>query len=197
MPVEVYHIQKGKLVRVPNPGEFGRGDCYLVDAGPKIYLWIGPKSSVDEKFLTAAEAVMRDTARQGHAQIERVEGGHEPQSFKALFPTFKLTDQDTESFLRKVQLEKHEHKLWRLSGDVGDSFYMEVPKKKESLDSEDVFVLDTWNKIYVWRGKKASARERMDATLIARRYDAERAGVQNVILVEEGEEPDEFRRALS
>ena len=196
MPVEVYHIQKGKLVRVPDPGAFGRGDCYLVDTGPKIYLWIGPKSSVDEKFLTAAEAVMKDTARKGHADIDRIDGGEEPASFKALFPNFRLTDEDTAGILRKVQLEKHEYKLWRLSGDVGDSFYVEVPKKKESLDSEDVFILDLWNKIYVWRGKKATARERFDATIVARSYDAERVGVQDVEVIDEGEETDEFRRAL-
>jgi len=194
--VDVYHIQKGKLVKVPNPGTFGRGDCYLVDAGAKIYLWIGPKSSPDEKFLTAAEAVMRDTSRKGQARIERIEGGSEPGAFKALFPKFMLTDQDTESILRKVQLQKHEFKLWRLSGDVGDSFYMEVPKKKESLDSEDVFILDTWDRVFVWRGKKASSRERFDATIVARSYDAERVGVQDIEIIDEGEETDEFRRAL-
>jgi hypothetical protein len=193
---EVYHIQKGKLVKVPNPGTFGRGDCYLVDAGPKIYLWIGPKSTVDEKFLTAAEAVMRDTSRKGQARIERIEGGSETPEFKTLFPKFQLTDEDTESILRKVQLQKHEFKLWRLSGDVGDSFYMEVPRKKESLDSEDVFILDVWNKVYVWRGKKASSRERFDATIIARSYDAERVGVQNIVVIDEEEETEEFRRAL-
>jgi hypothetical protein len=194
--VDVYHIQKGKLVKVPNPGTFGRGDCYLVDAGAKIYLWIGPKSSTDEKFLTAAEAVMRDTSRKGQARIDRIEGGSEPGAFKALFPKFMLTDQDTEGILRKVQLQKHEFKLWRLSGDVGDAFYAEVPKKKESLDSEDVFILDIWNKVFVWRGKKASAREKFDATVIARSYDAERVGTQEIEIIDEGEETDEFRRAL-
>ncbi|MEM2142472.1 MAG: hypothetical protein QXQ81_04365, partial [Candidatus Thorarchaeota archaeon] len=176
--VEVYHIQKGKLVRVPNPGRFGRGDCYLVDAGPKIYLWIGPKSTPDEKFLAAAEAVFRDVKRMGEARIEHVEGEKEPAEFRKLFQKIEITDEDTESILKKVQLQKHEYKLWRLSRDAGDSYYVEVPIKRSSLDSEDVFVLDTWDKIYVWRGKRSSARERFDATLIARSYDAERVGVQ-------------------
>ena len=48
----------------------------------------------------------------------------------------------------------------------------------------------------VWRGKQASAREKFDATLIARKYDAERVGVQEIELVEEGDESEEFLKAF-
>ena len=194
--ITVYHIQKGKLVVMPEPGAFGRGDCYLVDAGLKIYLWIGPKSSVDEKFLTAATAVMRDTARKGQAEIDRIEGGDEPVEFKALFPNFRLTDEDTEGILKKVHLETREYKLWRIHREGDETFFAEVPLSKESLKSDDVFLLDTWNDLFVWRGKGASAREKFDATILARRYDAERVGVQEIELIEEGTEPQEFLGAF-
>jgi hypothetical protein len=192
----VYHIQKGNLVRMADPGAFGRGDCYLVDAGLKIYIWVGPKSSVDEKFLAAAEAVFKDTARKGHADIDHIDGGEEPKEFKALFDDFKLTDEDTEGILKKVHLETHEYKLWRVHHEGDETYFAEVPLKRESLKSDDVFVLDTWDDIFVWRGKKASAREKFDGTLIARRYDAERVGVQEIELIEEGSEPAEFLDAF-
>ena len=188
----VFHIQKGRLVKMPDPGTFGRGDCYLVDDGVKIYLWIGPNSSVDEKFLTAASAVMKDTARKGHADIDRIEGGNEPPEFKALFDDFKLTDDDIAGILRKVQLETHEYKLWRVSREGDETFFTEVPLNRDSLKSDDVFILDTWDDIFVWRGAEASAREKFDGTLIARQYDAERVGVQEIELIEEGSEPDDF-----
>jgi len=191
-----YHIQKGRLVRMPDPGAFGRGDCYLVDAGAKIYLWIGPKSTVDEKFLTAAAAVMSDTEREGKADIDRIDGGNEPEEFKALFDDFQLTDQDTEGILRKVHLETHEYKLWKVHRDRDETFFAEVPLDKSSLKSDDVFILDTWDDIFVWRGKGASAREKFDANILARRYDAERVGVQDIEIIEEGEEPEEFLKAL-
>jgi hypothetical protein len=194
--ITVYHVQKGKLVVVPEPGAFGRGDCYLVDAGPKIYLWIGPDSSVDEKFLTAASAVMRDTARKGKADIDRIEGGNEPDNFKALFDSFRLTDQDTEGILKKVQLEKREYKLWRVHREGDETFFAEVPLAKDSLRSDDVFLLDLYEDVFVWRGKEASAREKFDATMLARRYDAERVGVQDIDLIEEGDEPEEFLKAF-
>lgn len=192
----VFHIQKGRLVRMSAPGAFGRGDCYLVDAGPKIYLWIGPKSTADEKFLTAASAVFKDTERKGHADIDRIEGGNEPEEFKALFDNFQLTDEDTEGILRKVQLEKREYKLWRVHHEGDDTFFAEVPVSRGSLRSDDVYLLDTWDDIFVWRGKEASAREKFDGTMLARRYDAERVGVQEIELIEDGSEPEEFWRAF-
>ncbi|TFG28033.1 hypothetical protein EU528_11815 [Candidatus Thorarchaeota archaeon] len=191
-----YHIQKGRLVRMPDPGAFGRGDCYLVDAGMKIYLWIGPKSSVDEKFLTAAAAVMSDADREGKGDIDRIEGGNEPDDFKALFDDFRLTDEDTEGILKKVHLESHEYKLWRVHREGDETFFAEVVLDKASLKTDDVFVLDTWDNIFVWRGKGATAREKFDGTIIARRYDAERVGVQEIELIEEGEEPEEFLKAF-
>ncbi len=192
----VFHIQKGNLVKMSNPGAFGRGDCYLVDAGVKIYLWIGPNSTVDERFLTAAEAVFRDTARKGHADIDHIDGGQEPEEFKALFDDFELTDEDTEGILKKVHLETHEYKLWRVHHEGDETFFAEVPVKRDSLKSDDVFLLDTWEDLYVWRGKDASAREKFDGTMIARRYDAERVGVQEIELIDEGDEPEDFLNAL-
>jgi hypothetical protein len=192
----VFHVQKGRLVRMKDPGAFGRGDCYLVDAGPKIYLWIGPKSTADEKFLTAASAVMKDTARKGHADIDRIEGGNEPESFKSLFDDFRLTDDDTAGILRKVQMETHEHKLWRVHREGDETFFAEVSREKPSLKSDDVFILDAWDTFFVWRGEDASAREKFDATILARRYDAERVGVQEIELIEEGNEPSEFLKLL-
>ena len=196
MEPTVYHIQKGRLVRMPDPGSFGRGDCYLVDAGMKIYLWIGPNSSVDEKFLTAASAVMTDQSREGKADIDRIDGGNEPDDFKALFPDFQLTDEDTEGILKKVHLETHEYKLWRVHREGDNTFFAEVPLDKDELKTDDVFILDTWDDIFVWRGKGATAREKFDGTILARQYDAERVGVQEIEIIEEGDEPEEFHKAF-
>ena len=193
---DTYHIQKGRLVKMPDPGAFGRGDCYLVDTGPKIYLWIGPKSTVDEKFLTAAAAVMSDADRQGKGDIDRIEGGNEPDDFKALFTDFRLTDEDTEGILKKVHLETHEYKLWRVHREGDETFFAEVPMNKGSLKTDDVYILDTWDDIFVWRGKGATAREKFDGNILARRYDAERVGVQEIEIIEEGDEPEEFLKAF-
>ena len=67
---------------------------------------------------------------------------------------------------------------------------------KDELKTDDVFILDTWDDIFVWRGKNATAREKFDGTILARQYDAERVGVQEIELIEEGDEPEEFLKAF-
>jgi hypothetical protein len=177
--------------------DFGDGDCYLVDTGSVIYLWCGSKATVDERFIGAVTSVWRDQDREGVARLVTVEARSEPPAFLDLFGgKIDITDQDTAGILKKVVLEKHEFKLFRLNIIGGVHLFVEVPKSKESLKSDDVFILDTFDKIYIWRGSSATGREKFHAMLIARRYDYERAGVQDIILVEEGEETQEFLKAL-
>ena len=139
---------------------------------------------------------MRDTERKGKADIDRIEGGNEPGDFKALFDDFGLTDEDTEGILKKVQLETREHKLWRVHREGDETFFAEVDLSRSSLKSDDVFLLDTFDDLWVWRGKNATAREKFDGTILARRYDAERVGVQEIEIVEEGQEPEEFFKSF-
>jgi hypothetical protein len=93
-------------------------------------------------------------------------------------------------------METHEHKLWRVHREGDETYFAEVSREKPSLKSDDVFILDAWDDLFVWRGKDASAREKFDATILARRYDAERVGVQEIELIEEGSEPSEFLKLL-
>jgi hypothetical protein len=132
----------------------------------------------------------------GKADIDRIEGGNEPGDFTALFDDFQLTDEDTEGILKKVQMETHEHKLWRVHREGDETFFAEVALSKDSLKSDDVFLLDAWDDIFVWRGKDASSREKFDGNILARRYDAERVGVQEIELIEEGQEPEEFFKSF-
>ena len=194
-----YHIQRGRVVRVPEnmDKDFGDGDCYLIDSGSIIYLWCGSTATVDERFIGAVTSVWRDQEREGVARLVTVEAKSEPPAFLEIFDgKINITDQDTESILKKVVLEQHEFKLFRLNIVGGVHLFVEVPRSKSSLKSDDVFILDTFDKIYIWRGSSSTGREKFHAMLIARRYDYERAGAQNIILIEDGEETKEFLKAI-
>ncbi|MFX1563722.1 MAG: hypothetical protein ACFFDP_10520 [Promethearchaeota archaeon] len=192
---EKFHIQKGQLVRVPEDmmNEFGNGDCYLVDTQATIYLWCGKGASPDERFIGAVTSVWRDQARKGAARLVTVEPGNEPPEFLALFGgSIRVTDRDTEGILKKVVLEKHEYKLFRLHITGGITLFVEVPRTRSSLTSDDVYLLDAFEHIFIWRGKASSSFEKFHGMLIARRYDTERAGAQFIVLIDEGQETDEF-----
>jgi gelsolin len=194
-----YHVQKDLLVRVPHDylHEFGTGDVYLIDTGPVIYSWIGNKSSPDERFIGAITSVWTDQDRKGAAKLVTVNEGEEPKEFLNLFKDkFTITEQDTEGILKRVALKQHEFKLFRVHIEKDLNLYYEVDRSKESLASDDVFLLDAYNKIYIWRGKESTAFERWEAMHIAEGYDTQRTGHQEIIIIEEDEEPKEFLKLL-
>lgn len=194
-----YHVQKGQLVRVPldHLNEFGTGDVYLIDTGPTIYSWIGKKSTPDERFIGAITSVWKDQDRKGAAKLVTVNEGEEPTAFLNLFKgKIIITEQDTEGILKRVALKQREFKLFRVHIEEDLNLYYEVDRTKDSLATDDVFLLDTYNKIYIWRGRESTAFERWEAMRISEDYDAQRAGHQEVIIVEEGEEPKEFFKLL-
>jgi hypothetical protein len=194
-----YHIQKDQLIRVPQDhlNEFGNGDVYMIDTGSVIYSWIGKKSSADERFIGAITSVWKDQDRKGAAKLVTVNEGEEPKEFLDLFDgSIIVTEQDTEGILKRVALKQREFKLFRIHIEDELNMYYEVERSKDSLTSDDVFLLDTYNKIYIWRGRESTAFERWEGMRIAEGYDAQRSGHQEVILVEEDEEPEEFFKLL-
>ncbi|MHA1606161.1 MAG: hypothetical protein ACTSWP_01225 [Candidatus Freyarchaeota archaeon] len=198
--VKIFMVEEGELTPVDKP-VFSRGDTYVVDAGDKIWIWIGSKSTVDEKFAGALLSDLIDKERRGRPDVETVEEGKETKEFLAAVKGMRIVDKDlAKSILKKVGVEKHEPVMYRISGEeyeaLEDIKFVQVPLSKEELNSEDVFLIDTWDKIYIWQGKKASIRERVAGGRIARAFDAERAGVQKEIFVEEGEEPEELKKIL-
>ncbi|MEM3594661.1 MAG: hypothetical protein QXS27_08010, partial [Candidatus Jordarchaeaceae archaeon] len=104
------------------------------------------------------------------------------------------------SILKKTEKKTHSVVMYRISGEefetLDDIQFVQVPLSKASLDSEDVFLIDTYDTIYIWQGKKSSVREKVVGGRIARKFDAERVGVQKEVFVEEGEEPDKLKKIL-
>jgi hypothetical protein len=194
-----YHVVKGQIVKVPEEhiDVFAAGDVYLVDTGSVIYLWCGKASTPDERFVGAITSVMGDRTRTGRTRLVTVDQGDEPKEFLSLFGGgIEVTSQDTEGILRRIALKKRDYKLFRvhIEGDI--SLFYEVKRTRSSLTSDDVYLLDTFNKIFIWQGKGSTSEEKETGFLIAQKYDSERAGPQEIIPVSEGEETKEFLRAL-
>ncbi|MFX1295297.1 MAG: hypothetical protein ACFFD2_10650 [Promethearchaeota archaeon] len=198
----IYLINKGELEKIEKP-VFTSGDSYLIDVGNLIWVWIGKNATVDEKFSAAHLSTVIDVSRRGSPKIFSVEQGNEPGELRVLLGGLKIVDKSiADSLLKPVEREVWEPVLYRISSEevenIDDIIYVQVPCQKSSLDSEDVFLLDdrTNNKTYIWIGAMATVKEKIRGGQIARKFDMERAGVQQEIFVDDGAEPDEFRRLL-
>lgn len=207
--MKLFLIDQGNLVEIKK-NIFSTGDVYLVDDERIIFVWIGSKCSVDEKTAGAAQARTLDQQRGGAAKIITVDQGQEPKEFLiAINPlgAMKIVEKNyAKTLLKDVTTGDwagfHEWKsvLYRVSSeefeDINAMKMIQVPFKKEALDSEDCFVADLGNKVYIWQGKTSTVKERVKAGQWARAIDADRAGLQQETIFEEGDDA-EFMTALA
>lgn len=197
---KIYLIKEGDYEEIMQP-VFSTGDTYVVDAGDRIWIWLGEKTTVDEKFAGAFISDLIDKQRKGKPRVETVHQGSEPLEFRKTVGPMRIVDQDlAKSILKKTEKKTHPVVMYRISGEefetLDDIKFVQVPLSKASLDSEDVFLIDTYDTVYIWQGKKSSIREKVVGGRIARKFDAERVGVQKEVFVEEGEEPDKLKKIL-
>ena len=206
--MKLYLVDQGNLKEI-NKLIFSSGDVYLLDDEKTIYVWIGNKCSVDEKTAGAAQARTLDQQRGGAAKIITVDQGQESREFmKVINPlgAMKIVEKNyAKTLLIDVTtgdfagFTEWKNILYRVSSeefeDINAMKMIQIPFKKESLDSEDCFVADLGTKVYIWQGKTSSVKERVKSGQWARAIDADRAGLQQETIFEEGDDV-EFMAAL-
>lgn len=198
--MKIYIVAKGELKEVNKP-IFSSGDTYIVDDEKTIYIWLGKYCSVDEKTFAAMKARELDGKRGGAAKIITLDQGQEIKEFLQLVGGMKIVDKNlAKTMLIDVDTGdwsgagEHVNTLYRVSSeefeDINTMKFIQVPFKKESLDSEDCFIADLGDKIYIWQGANTNVKEKVKAGQWARSFDAERAGSQNEVIFEEGDDSE-------
>lgn len=201
-------INQGNLVEIKKP-VFSTGDVYLIDDESTIFIWIGSKCSVDEKTAGAAQARNLDQERGGAAKIITVDQNQETAEFLKLIADMgpmKIVEKNiAKTMLKDVMtgdfagFTEHVNVMYRISSeefeDINAMKMIQVPFSKNSLKSEDCFVLDLGTSVYVWQGNACNVKEKVKSGQWARNIDAERAGEQNEKIFEEGDDA-EFLAAI-
>jgi len=149
-----------------------QGDTFILDAGLKIYLWIGPESNAFEKSKGGALAHNIVAGRQGKAKLIaepdadfwKVLGGSEKD--------VKPAEADKPE-VENLAIDAEKLILYRLSDATGKITFTKVVEGRVNasmLDSNDVFILDGKVQLFVWIGKNASASEKSQAMKYAEKY---------------------------
>ncbi|XP_056435256.1 villin-1 [Gadus chalcogrammus] len=160
---------------------FNNGDVFILDLGNIIIQWNGPKSNHMERLKGVNLAKdIRDRERGGRAQVTVVEAEDEKTSVEAV----KLMKQHLgdRRDIRDVIISddvvdaklRTSIKLFHISDAQGNLVVQEVavkPLKQELLSHEDCYLLDQGGiRIYMWKGKKASQKERSESLNKAEAY---------------------------
>ncbi|KAL6086337.1 hypothetical protein STEG23_000135, partial [Scotinomys teguina] len=195
--VEVWRIEKLELVPVEQQwhGFFYGGDCYLVfytyevNGKPRyiLYIWQGRHASQDELAASAYQAVEVDQQFGGAPVQVRVSMGKEPRHFMAIFKG-KLVIYEGGTSRKGDAQPDPPVRLFQIQGnDKSSTKAVEVSAFTSSLNSNDVFLLQTQTEHYLWYGKGSSGDERaMAKELVELLCDG------NADTVAEGQEPPEF-----
>jgi len=177
--------RNGRLVPIgtnhPLPHAFYEGDSYVmqysVRAGRKpdvIYFWQGSKSSRWEKGASAILTVDLDNKNGGVAKQARVDMNQEPGHFLNIFKgTFVTLLGGVER--EKVEKDKDGVMLFRVKAECnnfGDKKPLvrtnQVEEIVTNVNDDDVFILKTPKKLYMFVGKAASSEEKTTAVKVAK-----------------------------
>ncbi|XP_031398722.1 villin-3 isoform X2 [Punica granatum] len=137
----------------------GKGGAYLYD----IHFWIGKDTSQDEAGTAAIKTVELDASLGGRAVQHREIQGHESDKFLSYFkPCIIPLEGGVASGFKKPEEEEFETRLYVCKGKRVVRL-KQVPFARSSLNHDDVFILDTQNKIYQFNGTNSNIQERAKA----------------------------------
>ncbi len=203
--LKLYLVDQGNLKEIKKP-VFSTGDTYIVDDDKTIYVWIGNKCSIDEKTAGAAQARTLDQQRGGAAKIITIDQNQESSDFMKSISSIgamKVVEKNyAKTLLKDVStgdfagFSEWKNVLYRVSAEEFDGIntmkMIQVPFTKDSLESEDCFIADLGNKVYIWQGSTCNVKEKVKAMQFAREFDADRAGGQRPKIFMENDGDQEF-----
>ncbi|CAJ2671479.1 unnamed protein product [Trifolium pratense] len=161
----------------------GKGGSYLYD----IHFWIGKDTSQDEAGTAAIKTIELDASLGGRAVQHREIQGHESDKFLSYFkPCIIPLEGGVASGFKKPEEEVFETRLYVCKGKRVVRI-KQVPFARSSLNHDDVFILDTKDKIYQFNGANSNIQERAKALeviqLLKEKYHE---GTSNVAIVDDG-----------
>lgn len=210
LPGNLFHIRRNdqvyRISEVPmTASSLNNDDCFVLDKGAEIYIFFGETCSQFEKFKTAAFVKdIREARTTYKTQTFEVNGlqDTDKEHVKKFWDLLGGVPSSIEKKEKQGISEGYENRLIRVSDSTGKLEKTLVEKGKissKSLDSNDVFILDTQNAIFCWVGLKTSKNEKREAFIQAAEYMVEnqRPGYINITILNEGSEIPSFLKLLS
>lgn len=185
----VWRIENFEVIPLPKDkyGTFYDGDSYIVlysykvgkdgdeqKLGHEIFFWLGGKTSQDEAGTAAYKTVELDEFLHGVAVQHREVQAEMSDQFISLFKRIEIRKGGVQSGFTHVEQAPEKPDVTTLlrvfkhpAAAKADSVMVhEVEPTWESLDEDDVFILDKGDKIWVWQGKNCSPMEKAKAAQV-------------------------------
>ncbi|KAK0528921.1 hypothetical protein OC834_003874 [Tilletia horrida] len=197
----------------PVVASLNSGDVFVLDEGKKLRAWQGAQCSPMEKAKAAQVLHQLNSERESQAETEVL-----AQSDSRALAFINALGGDINTVIPSPssssssplaasgpEPERRPVRLFRLSDAQGTLNFDMVkngePVRRDDFRSEDVFIYDTANTIFVWQGRAASAAEKQAWLRVAEAYvrtlDAPVRARVGLCKVREGHEGPSFGAALA
>jgi len=192
--VSLFHVRgtnklNTRAVQVPEKASsLNSGDVFVLLTPSTMYVWQGKGSNADEKNCGVAIA----DVLKGKRKTETVQEGHEPKPFWDALGG--KGDYASEGWLYEGDREP---RLFSMSNASGVFKVEEIFSfSQDDLDSDDVFLLDCYNQVFVWVGDRSNDVEKALSFETAIKYVKEvgdgRSPDTPILRVTAGHEPPIF-----
>lgn len=175
----LFQVKGSRNIRVkqviPSIASMNNGDCFILDVGRKIYVYVGSTARRVEKIkaINAANQI-RDQDHAGKAKVIIIDEFGPDSDYEEFFEALGEgskdevpeesaggDDADFES------TEEDQVSIYRVSDNSGSVHIEKIaqkPLEASILDTNDCYILDTTDAdLYVWIGKQCDERERKEA----------------------------------
>ena len=190
--VETWRIEQMKPVKQANfTGKFHTGDSYIVlhtweskgSTLMNVHFWIGAESTRDEAGAAALLTVELDQLLGDLPTQFRETQGSESEEFLQLWPAgARYSAGGVDSAFTSVDRDAYTTRLLHVKGKRNVRV-MQVPVAVASLNSGDVFLLDTGSTVAQWNGRRASRAEKAVALDVALAVKSEEHGGKSALVV--------------
>lgn len=149
------------------PGRLNSGDVFILDLGMTIYQWNGSGSNKDERFKAMAYLQSLKSER-GNPKTETLE----ERNVSPEHPFMQaLTGEDEEDEDEGDGAEgKQLYRVSDESGEVNMTLVKEGDITQDDFFSNDVFILDANQEVFVWVGSGASSAEKRNGLSYAQKH---------------------------
>ncbi|CAH1642792.1 unnamed protein product [Spodoptera littoralis] len=191
----------------PLISSMNKGDCFILDIGNEVYLYVGESTRNMEKLKAISVAnQIRDQDHNGRARLEIIDQYSNDvdtqKFFTALGSGAKDLVPEASAGGDDQAFERNEEQSIVLS-EVSDSTgkvkvtALSKPYRQEQLKPQDAYILDTvTGSIYVWTGRQATEREKTEAMTKAQQLLSSKnyASWVKVVKIPQGTEPAIFKQ---
>jgi len=197
----LFHIKGKKKVKVTevklSRDSLNQGDSFLLDMGMEIIQWNGPFAGMFEKRKAGELINNFKEDRNGRPKSKVLDGLEDDDTF---WKTLGSTKPEKDSELAEATSDKVTVEAKKVMNEVSDKTgelkMTQVDFGKDSLKTEEVFIVDMGTVVYAWIGKGASKEERSNGLKFANDYlvSNKMPFSTPIIRVMEGAEPSSFKK---